>query len=104
MVFIHGGGFHLGTASSYMMNSPENLLDRDVILVTLNYRLNVYGFLNLGTEEAPGNQGLWDQRQGTDCMGTTIDSFQVYFDYDLNFQLSSGFKGTLRPSAAIPRP
>lgn len=32
-----------------------------VVLVTLNYRLGVLGFLSLDTEEAPGNLGLWDQ-------------------------------------------
>ena len=71
MVFIHGGGFIHGESSFY---GPEHLLDRDVILVTLNYRLGPFGFLNLGVEVGDeefeegmlpsGNQGLWDQRLG----------------------------------------
>ena len=33
----------------------------DLVLVTINYRLGPLGFLTLGTDDAPGNQGLWDQ-------------------------------------------
>lgn len=42
MVFIHGGGFNFGSASldAYC---PDYLLDENVIVVTLNYRLNVLG-------------------------------------------------------------
>jgi carboxylesterase type B len=40
------------------------LLDRDVILVTIQYRLGALGFLDLGHEQIGGNQALWDQRLG----------------------------------------
>ena len=40
------------------------LLDHDGILVKVQYRLGPLGFLSLGTEDVPGNQGLWDQRLG----------------------------------------
>ena len=45
MVFIHGGGLIVGTSGNH---GPGYLLERDVILVTLNYRLGPLGFLNLG--------------------------------------------------------
>ena len=67
MVWIHGGGFMTGESNLY---GPSYLLDRNVILVTLNYRLGPLGFLNLGGNAkdhghvAHGNQGLWDQREG----------------------------------------
>lgn len=43
------------------MYGPDYILPENVILVTFNYRLGVLGFLNTGTEEAPGNAGLKDQ-------------------------------------------
>ncbi|RZF44129.1 hypothetical protein LSTR_LSTR017366 [Laodelphax striatellus] len=38
MVFIHGGGFEGGTGNQ-MLYEPDYLLDRDIVLVTMNYRL-----------------------------------------------------------------
>jgi bile salt-stimulated lipase len=60
MIFIHGGGFFQRSASPAIYG-PEYLIKKDVILVTINYRLNVQGFLCLGIKEAPGNAGLKDQ-------------------------------------------
>lgn len=40
MFYIHGGGWLSGSGDLY---GPEYLLDRDVILVTLNYRLGPLG-------------------------------------------------------------
>eukprot|EP00095_Tigriopus_kingsejongensis_P002295 maker-scaffold400_size182785-snap-gene-0.23 protein:Tk02295 transcript:maker-scaffold400_size182785-snap-gene-0.23-mRNA-1 annotation:"liver carboxylesterase" len=57
MVFIHGGNFIMGSGNMI----PEPLVIKDVIVVTLNYRLGVLGFLNLGHPSASGNQGLKDQ-------------------------------------------
>ncbi|CAH0393540.1 unnamed protein product [Bemisia tabaci] len=61
MVFIHGGGFQSGSADSNIYG-PDFLITKDIVLVTINYRLNIFGFLNLGIEECPGNFGLLDQR------------------------------------------
>lgn len=71
MFWIHGGGFMNGDATDFLYG-PRYLLDRDVILVTVAYRLGPLGFLNLGTEEIPGNQGLWDQRLGKNKVDTQI--------------------------------
>jgi len=43
MVYVHGGGFLVGTASSDTLNAPP-LVQRGVVLVTLNYRLGRLGF------------------------------------------------------------
>jgi carboxylesterase type B len=40
MVYIHGGAWLAGTGSSYQ---PTYLLDKDVVLVTFNYRLGPLG-------------------------------------------------------------
>lgn len=60
MVFIHGGGFHVGSGD-YSVYGPNYLLDKDVILVTINYRLGALGFLSTGDAVVPGNFGLKDQ-------------------------------------------
>ena len=39
MAWIHGGGFNLGDSGDFIYG-PGYLLDKDVILVTLNYRLS----------------------------------------------------------------
>ncbi|XP_045596993.2 venom carboxylesterase-6 isoform X1 [Procambarus clarkii] len=58
MVWIHGGAFSMGGADEY---SPSVLLTRDVILVTLQYRLGTLGFLSTEDSVLPGNMGLKDQ-------------------------------------------
>ena len=72
MVWFHGGGFVTGQASMY---GPQHLLDKDVILVTVNYRLGPLGFFSLGTEQVPGNQGMWDQYEGLRWVQSNIASF-----------------------------
>lgn len=60
MVYIHGGCFFEGTGTSFLYGA-DYLVERGVIVVGVNYRLNVEGFLCLGIREAPGNAGLKDQ-------------------------------------------
>ncbi|XP_053970733.1 esterase FE4-like isoform X1 [Hylaeus volcanicus] len=57
--WIHGGGFQQGTGS-FKFIRPDYLITKDVVVVTVNYRLGPFGFLNLGHRVAPGNQGLKD--------------------------------------------
>jgi len=62
MAYIHGGGFQ-GGSSKTDMAGPDFLLQKDVVLVTFNYRLGPIGFLTLDDPEldVPGNAGLKDQ-------------------------------------------
>ncbi|WP_158895276.1 carboxylesterase/lipase family protein [Amycolatopsis anabasis] len=61
MVWVHGGGFVSGAGSDL---TPTRLaVDGDVVVVTVNYRLGVFGFLGhpgLGAES--GTFGLADQQ------------------------------------------
>jgi carboxylesterase type B len=44
MVYIHGGGFTTGSGNSETdLYGPGHILDRDVVLVTINYRLGPFG-------------------------------------------------------------
>ena len=51
------------------------LLDHDVVVVSLNYRLGVFGFLSLNTSEVSGNQGLRDQQLAMKWVQNNIHHF-----------------------------
>ncbi|XP_066150132.1 para-nitrobenzyl esterase-like [Euwallacea fornicatus] len=52
IVFLHGGAFISGCSNEY---GPDYLMKHDIILVTSNYRLGVFGFLSTEDLECPGN-------------------------------------------------
>jgi carboxylesterase 1 len=62
IIWIHGGAFIFGGAdiygADYIMEE-----DNDVVLVVVQYRLNIFGFLSNEGKSLPGNYGLWDQRE-----------------------------------------
>ena len=61
MIWIHGGGNTAESSSLEHYNGLTLAAMNDVIVASMNYRLGALGFLYLGTEEAPGNMGLYDQ-------------------------------------------
>lgn len=73
IVFIHGGAFVGG--SGIDQGGPHNLMDKDVVLVTINYRLGPLGFLATGTLDAPGNAGLKDQVLALKWVQKNIQNF-----------------------------
>ncbi|KAK7501814.1 hypothetical protein BaRGS_00006900 [Batillaria attramentaria] len=73
LVFIHGGGFVSGSSNDY---EPGKLVtEADIIVVTLNYRLGVFGFLSTGDSTLPGNYGLWDQHMALKWVKDNIADF-----------------------------
>jgi para-nitrobenzyl esterase len=66
MVWIYGGGYAAG-ATSEPRQDGENLAHKGVVVVSMNYRLNVFGFFShpeLAQEsghDSAGNYGLLDQ-------------------------------------------
>src|SRR5712691_320644 len=66
MVWLHGGGNYGGTASTSNFNG-EPLARHGVVLVTVNYRLTIFGFFahpeltRESSHHASGNYGLMDQ-------------------------------------------
>ena len=60
MVVFHGGGFFFGSGDSDIYG-PHYFMDEEVVLVTFNYRLNMFGFFTTHDAAAPGNYGLLDQ-------------------------------------------
>ena len=79
MVWIFGGGFREGYAHE-MEFDGERIASRGVILVSLEYRLNCFGFLchpeiTKENPDAPANFGLLDQRFGLQWVKRNIANF-----------------------------
>lgn len=73
MVYIHGGGFILGAAMEG--SSPAPLMQKDVVVVGITYRLGSLGFLSTGDSVLPGNLGLKDQTMALRWVQDNIRDF-----------------------------
>ena len=79
MVWIHGGAFVIG-AGSQSTYCGKHLAGRDVVVVTINYRLGAFGLLNLndatdGNAPGSGAEGLGDQVLALDWVKRNIAAF-----------------------------
>lgn len=61
MFFIHGGVFTEGDGQNGFYG-PDQIIENDVILVTVDYRLGPFGFMNFELPGYTGNMGLKDQQ------------------------------------------
>lgn len=61
MIWIYGGALISGSADVLAYDGGALAAFGDVLVVTFNYRLGIFGFLNANHESAPGNMGLHDQ-------------------------------------------
>lgn len=75
MVWIFGGSFAAGTATLDLYDGRIMAAKGDVIIVSIQYRMGVLGFLYLGDELAPGNVGLLDQAVALQWIYTYIEAF-----------------------------
>ena len=80
MVWLHGGGYSSGSGQELPSYDGKNLASKgDVVVVTLNHRLNVLGFLDLsayGEKYAhSGNAGLLDLTAALDWVQANIENF-----------------------------
>ncbi|XP_014479888.1 PREDICTED: juvenile hormone esterase-like [Dinoponera quadriceps] len=74
MVWLYGGSYTNGSGDDFMYG-PDHIVRKDVVLVTLNYRLGAFGFLNLGNDVAGGNQGLKDTIMALQWVRDNISNF-----------------------------
>ncbi|VDM81324.1 unnamed protein product [Strongylus vulgaris] len=64
LFWIHGGGYEMFSAVECGFESFANsYTNKGVIVVTIQYRLGVYGFFSTGDERMPGNLGLYDMAE-----------------------------------------
>ncbi len=80
MVWIYGGGFQAG-ASSEPRQDGENLAKKGVVVVSMNYRLGIFGFFSHpeltkeSSHNASGNYGLLDQLAALQWVQRNIRAF-----------------------------
>ena len=55
MVWLHGGGFASGSGGWGWWTGEDLAADQDVVVVTLNHRLNIFGFLCLAEHGGPAH-------------------------------------------------
>ena len=86
IVFLHGGGMIMGTGEYY---GGHFLVDHGVISITMNYRLDILGFLSLDSPRISGNQALRDIQLGLRWVRENIQ----YFGGDPDRVILSGQSG-----------
>ncbi|KAG8195662.1 hypothetical protein JTE90_003807 [Oedothorax gibbosus] len=75
MYWIYGGGHRYGSMADPLYNGTKLAALGDIIVVTVNYRLNYFGFVTSNTSDAPGNLGVWDFLEGLKWVNRNIAAF-----------------------------
>ncbi|MDD4070478.1 MAG: carboxylesterase family protein [Candidatus Izemoplasmatales bacterium] len=79
MVWLHGGGFSSGNANQSDTNGENLALNEDVVIVSVNHRLNIVGYLDLteyGSEYANSdNVGMDDILMALKWINNNIANF-----------------------------
>ncbi len=80
MVWLHGGAFHFGSCASPSTDGSRLAQRGDVVVVSLNHRLNVFGFLHLqeafgDQAEFAGHAGMLDIVQALRWVRENIEAF-----------------------------
>ena len=79
LVWIHGGAYLNGTGAAEWFDGTSFATLHDVVLVTINYRLAVFGYLHLAgvapEEVGSGNCGLLDQIAALKWVADNIAAF-----------------------------
>jgi para-nitrobenzyl esterase len=78
--WIHGGGFIGGAGNEPMLENGSLVKRGDLVLVSINYRMGAFGFMNLkeitgGKIPACGNEGLLDQIAALEWVQSNIAAF-----------------------------
>ncbi len=95
MLWIHGGAFIIGSGSEAFLDSGYLARRGNIVLVSINYRLGAFGFLNLkeltaGKIPSTGNEGILDQVAALDWVHANIAGFGGDPDNITIFGFSAG--------------
>src|SRR5262249_1040171 len=80
LVWIHGGAFVIATRSQNLFDGSTLARRGDAVIVTINYRLGVLGFLRLTEDLAQdvtttGNEGMLDQIAALEWVRREVAAF-----------------------------
>lgn len=80
MVWFHGRGFYAGAGSEPLYDGARLAKRGDVVVVTVNHRLNVFGYLYLGQVggkdwQRSGNAGVQDMQLALEWVRDNIAAF-----------------------------
>lgn len=80
MVWLHGGGFSSGSGSGRILDGSSLARAQDVVVVTINHRLNVFGYTYVGDAMGAdfalsGSAGLLDIVASLEWVRDNIDRF-----------------------------
>ncbi|MGB3626428.1 MAG: carboxylesterase/lipase family protein [Henriciella sp.] len=90
MFYIHGGAYSNGSGSSELYDGTRLAVKGDVVVITVNHRLNAFGYLYLdrlfpGAFPDSGNSGQWDLvlalnwvKQNAEAFGGDPDRVMVF--------------------------
>ena len=75
LIFFHGGSFVVGKTADDIYEGSTLASYSGVIVVTIQYRLDSFGFLHLSDSDAIGNQGFLDQHLALKWIYDNADRF-----------------------------
>lgn len=80
MVWLHGRGFYAGSGAEYLYDGAKLAERGDLVVVTINHRLNVFGYLHLGEVggedfATTGNAGVQDIELALRWVRDNINTF-----------------------------
>ena len=79
MLWLHGGGFHVGSSNDPMTYGKALAKKGDIVMVSVNHRLNILGFLDLSAFDPKyaqsANVGMLDIVKALEWISKNIESF-----------------------------
>ncbi|KAF1949170.1 alpha/beta-hydrolase [Byssothecium circinans] len=103
MIWIHGGGFTSGASASPYKYGGRLARDQNVVVVSLNYRLNIFGHPSAAALDRKDlNPGLLDQRKAVEWVYSNIRFFGGDPDRMILFGQSAGGMAVDKYAYAYP--
>jgi para-nitrobenzyl esterase len=106
LFWIHGGAFIGGSGCEFFLENGTLPRRGDIVLVSINYRLGAFGFLNLkeitgGKVPATGSEGLLDQ---VTALGWVVENIKAFGGDPDNITVSGFSAGAMSTGDLLSMP